>query len=149
MLADQRDKCAATMVFCAVTSFCFYNAYQPLRFTRFADRHDQTPADLQLHNQRLRYYWTTCRDYDRVVRRMCSPTERTVETLDRGVIDSELTNPAVRLAREIADAFDGVNLCGNHRQHRCLIARPGADLQHATVAVELEQLGHARNDERL
>src|SRR5688572_23317324 len=149
MLADQWDKCTATVVFFAVTVFCFNDSYQSLRFTRFADGHNQPPANLQLHSQRLRYAWTTSGYDDRIVRRVRGPAECAIETFNCGVVDLELTNTRLRFAREIADAFDRVNLCRNERQHCRLISGAGADLQHAAVAVELQQFSHASDDERL
>jgi len=149
MLANQWNKRATTVIFLALSCRCLDYSYQALTITRIADRHNQPPADFELRNQRLRNRWSTGRDEYAIVRSMRGPTKRTVETLNSCVVDFQLANPSLRLARKIADAFDCINLRRDHRQHRSLVPRACANLQHTTILVELKQLRHARNDERL
>src|SRR5262245_15745548 len=53
---------------------------------------------------------------------------------------------APRLRDEREDALDGVNLGGDLREHRRLIAAAGTDLQHAReLASGARELGHPRD----
>ena len=149
MLANQWYKGAAAVVFYRAPLFGLDYAYQPLTVTRLAHGNNQSAADLQLRYQRLGNRWSTGGDQYAVVRRVRGPAERAVETLDRSVVDPQLADACLRFAREIGDALDGINLSRDLRQHGSLVTGAGADLEHTAVRVELQQLSHARDDERL
>ena len=42
-----------------------------------------------------------------------------------------LLEPRTRLRRELRDAFDGHDLGGELREHRCLVPRAGPDVEYA------------------
>ena len=50
---------------------------------------------------------------------------------------------------QFAPALDGIDPAAEIGQHRGLVARTGADLQHLVALVELELLGHEGDDVRL
>ncbi len=52
-------------------------------------------------------------------------------------------------ARKISYLFDRIDLRRDLRQHSSLISGAGPNLQHSTIRIELEQLSHPRDDERL
>ena len=106
MLAHQRHECASTMLLFLVALFRLDNANKSLRFARRSYRNHQSPANLQLRDQRLRNVWSARRDEDRVVGRVRTPTECAVKTLYRGVVDVQLSDPRLRFAREIGNPFD-------------------------------------------
>src|ERR1043166_6508194 len=89
------------------------DANQSLTLARVSNGHHETPAHLELRNQRVRNCWTTRSNEYRIVRRVCRPTECAVKTFNGGVVDSELSNSCLRFACKIADAFDRINLCSD------------------------------------
>src|SRR5215510_7511794 len=101
------------MIFFLPSTLSLDDANQPLTLTRFADRHHQTSAQLELRNQRIRNSWATRGDENRVVRSVCCPAECTVKTFYGGVVNSKLSNSRLCFARQLTDSFNRVNLCGN------------------------------------
>ena len=124
MLTNQGNKRATTVILLATSGRSFDYAYRSLTITRIADGRDQPPSDLELRNQGLRNRWSTSSDEYAIVWSMRCPTKRTVETFNSCVVDFQLANPSLRLARKIADAFDCINLRGDHRQHGSLVPEP-------------------------
>ena len=55
----------------------------------------------------------------------------------------------LRAAGELRDPFNRVNLSRELREHGCLVARAGADIEHALIAFERKPLADEGNDERL
>ncbi len=53
---------------------------------------------------------------------------------------------ACACARQLRDALDGVDLSGDPREHRRLVAGARSDFKHAARFVALQQLGHTRDD---
>ena len=53
------------------------------------------------------------------------------------------------LSGELFDDFHAVHFARQLRQDRCLIAKPGADLQHDIVGPDFEQIGHQCDNEGL
>src|SRR6185369_10494967 len=137
------------MIFFFRSAIGFDDANQSLTLTRLAHRHDETPSEFELRKQWIRNCWTTGSNEDGVVRSVCGPTECAVKTFHRGVVDSELANSRLGFAREVTDTFNRVNLRCDLRKHRSLVTGARANLQHTTVAVELEQLSHLRHNEGL
>src|SRR5678815_1654614 len=101
------------MIFFFTSLLSFNNADQSLTLARLTYRHHQTPTQLELRNQWLRNCWTTGSNQNPVVRRVCSPAQRTVKTLHGRVVNSQLPDPCLCFAGEIADALDRVNLCSD------------------------------------
>src|SRR5215471_11542319 len=116
-------------------------AHETLTLTSITDWNHQASANFQLHNQRLRNQRPAGGNENRVVGRVRSPTEGSVESFDGRVVDSESANPRLCFARELAEPFDRVNLRSELRQDRRLITRAGADLEHATLPGQLKQFG--------
>src|ERR1051325_2701522 len=137
------------MIFFSRSTFSFDDADQPLTLARLTDGHHQTPAHFELRNQRIRNGWTTGSDEDRVVRGVRRPAECAVKTLYGRVVNSELSDSCLGFARQLSDPFNRIDLRCDLRQHCGLVSGAGTDLQHTAVLVELEQLGHLRDDERL
>ena len=81
-----------------------------IRGTRVSDGNDQPSANSELRNQRFRNCWTTSGDEYAVVRSMRGPAKRAVETFHSRIVDFQLANTRLRLAREIANALDRINL---------------------------------------
>ena len=54
-----------------------------------------------------------------------------------------------RHAREVGVALDRPDVRRERGEDRGVVARAGADVEHPVAGLELEQLGHARDDERL
>ena len=50
---------------------------------------------------------------------------------------------------QIFDQFDAVHMARQRCQDRRLITQPGADFEHVVGRLQLEQIGHQGNDERL
>src|SRR5262245_30592577 len=55
----------------------------------------------------------------------------------------------LRLLGELFDHLDAVDLGGQLREHRGVIAQAGADLEHGVTGADVEQVGHQRDNERL
>ena len=52
-------------------------------------------------------------------------------------------------ARERRDAFDRVDVAAQPGEHRRLVARAGADLEHPCTAIDFQRLGHDRDRRRM
>src|SRR6185312_6506792 len=62
------------------------------------------------------------------------------------VVVAELGERRRGLLGEALEALDGHERGAQARQHRGRVPGAGTDLEHALVAVQLEQLAHARDD---
>src|SRR5207244_1357112 len=149
MLTDEGHKLTTAMLFDLLTGLSINHADKFLRLASLADRDDQATAHFQLRHQRIANAWSACGYQNCIVRTMRAPPERPIECLDRRVVNPEFAYPSLRFACEFADAFNRINLRSKSRQYCCLIAGAGADLQHSTLLINLKQLSHARDDERL
>src|SRR5438093_11514578 len=95
MAADQLHETTLPECFFVETVLVPANAYQHLGVLR-TQRHHQTPAELQLIEQRPRYL-RRCRGHqDRVVGRMLGPSDRSITDLDEHVVVAERFEPAAR-----------------------------------------------------
>src|SRR5262249_29903580 len=103
----------------------------------------------QLIHEGFRYCWTTGSHKNRIVWAIRGPTQRTVETFYGSIVDFQLANSCLGLTRQIANAVDCIDLGRYLRKYCGLITRPSANLQHPAIAIEFEQLRHARYDEWL
>src|SRR5690242_7960575 len=101
------------MIFYFRSAIGFEDTNQTLTLTRVAHWHDKTTAEFELRNQWIRNCWTTGRDENGIVRSVRSPTKCAVKTFHRSVVDSELSNSRLSFAREVANAFNRVNLRGD------------------------------------
>src|SRR5437870_2514473 len=98
------------MILFPVANFGLYYAHQTLCLAWVPYRYHESTVDFQLCNQRFRNCWSACRDNDGVVRRVRRPPKCAIKTLNRCVVDSQLTNPRLSFACEIADPLDRENL---------------------------------------
>src|SRR5687767_12248707 len=98
------------MIFFFTSLVGFYDANQSLTLARITHRHYQTAAYFELRDQRFRNCWTTGSNQNPVVGRVSGPAKCTVKTFHCSVVNSEFPDPGLCFAREVADAFDGVNL---------------------------------------
>ena len=89
------------------------------------------------------------RDRDRVERRAVGRAEAAVADshLD-GAVPGQLERPP-RAGGQHGDPLDRDDPAGELVEHRRRVAGAGADVEHALAAVELEELAHRRDDERL
>ena len=83
---------------------------------------------------------------DRVERRGLGPAVVTVAEARLHAVVAEPREPPAGLPGQRLHDLDGVDLCGQLREHRRLISRAGADLEGAPAWLDLEQVGHERND---
>src|SRR5215218_9421804 len=113
--ADERDEGAGAVLFVLEALLSPDHADEALRLARLADGEDEAPADLELCEQRLGHARAARRDEDAVVGRVRAPTHRAVEALDGGVVDAQGADARLRLARQLRDALDGVDLPGDAR----------------------------------
>ena len=94
MLTNQRYKLAGAVFFDLMCRFRLDHSHQFLRFAGFANRNHQTAADFQLRDQWIRNPWPTGRDQDSVIGPVRIPSQRAIESLDRGIIDSQFAESA-------------------------------------------------------
>ena len=88
-------------------------------------------------------------DDDGVERRRLRPAQIAVADARLHVRVAEPRQRRRRLASETVDDLDAVDLVGDLRQHRRLVAAAGSDLEHLGTGRQLEQIGHQRHDVRL
>ena len=88
-------------------------------------------------------------DVDRVVRRPLRVAARAVADDELDVVDPGRCQRLGGRARQHGVALDRDDVAREPRQHGSVVAGAGADVEHVLVAVELEQLAHARDDRRL
>src|SRR3546814_2713347 len=69
-------------------------------------------------------------DDDAVEGRLLAPALPAVAVARGDVVQAELQEARLGSLQQLLEALDGVDAPADARQHRCLVARPGADLQH-------------------
>jgi len=89
------------------------------------------------------------RDVDRVERRLLRQPARAVADRERDVLDPGPGERFAGDAREVGVALDRPDVGGQRGEDRGVVAGAGADVEDAVVGPQLEQLGHAADDERL
>src|SRR6185436_15776132 len=111
-----------------------------------AVRQDEPATDRELIEQRARRAWRAGGHGDRLVRRAERPAERTVAVVHVDVVVAQPGEALGRNARQLLDALDGVDLAHQRAEDRGRVARAGADLEHALLALELQRLHGHRDD---
>ena len=66
--------------------------------------------------------------------------------MDRDIFQVQSGENLAGFLRQLEVALDGVNLASPAAQNAGLVTRAGADLQHAFVAIQLQQIGHQRDN---
>ena len=74
---------------------------------------------------------------------------RAVADHERHVLDARAGERSPAAARQLGVALDAPDVVRQLGEHGGVVARAGADVEHALAAVEREQLAHPRDDERL
>ncbi len=91
-----------------------------------------------------------CRgDDDLVERGVLGPAVIAVADFDLDIAHAVPVEPLLRLARELFNDFDAVDLACELTENRGLVAETGSDLEHHIIRREIEQICHERNNERL
>src|SRR5258708_4640295 len=98
-------------------SFSLSHADEFLRFAGFANRNYQATTDFQVWDQGLRDPRPSGRNQNSIVGPISIPTQRPIKSFDCGVVNSQVSNPALGLTSQFADALDRVNLRSQLRQH--------------------------------
>src|SRR2546430_9766673 len=97
-------------------------------YTTLFRSHDEPPPDPQLPDESLRHRKRRGRHQDAVVGRVRTPAERAVAVPEANVADAELLQPLARASEQRLDSLDGVEPPDQWREHRGLVAAPGAHL---------------------
>jgi hypothetical protein len=77
---------------------------------------------------------------------MLGPSEVAVARANRDVAVAEVGQRFACSCRKRRDNLDRVHAVGEHAEHRGLVARPRANLQHAMVRLDVQRLCHEGND---
>ena len=145
--ADQRHESDVAQFFALVIGLApARHADQALQRLLFADGNDQSSADGQLIQQRLRNIGAAGGDDDRIEGRVLRPTERAVAVQHVHVVETLLAQSPRRLFGQFGVPLDRVDLAGDSSQDRRGVAGAGADFQHAVLRLQLECLGHQGHD---
>src|SRR5207244_1927834 len=86
---------------------------------------------------------------DPVERRLVGPAERPAADAHPHVRAAELLEEGARTLGEARQPLDRAHPARHFSQHRRLIARSRADLEHLLASRELQELCHERDDVRL
>ena len=121
MLAYQWYELTRPMLFNLMPAFGLYHTDELLRLARISDGNHQASAGFQLSYQRIRYPGPAGCYQNPIVRTIGIPAQRTVESLNRRIVNSQLTYAALRLAGQFTKALNRVNLRCQLRQHSRLI----------------------------
>ena len=110
-------------------------------------RADQAAVRRELVDQRPRRLALRRGGYrDRVEGSAVGGPERPVAHADLRVVAAQLAEERLRLVGERDVALDRHQLAAEKRENGGRVAGPGADLENQLVALELERLGHGRDD---
>jgi hypothetical protein len=120
--------------------------HEPLLVKRVSQRDDHAPARLELLNQRRWNVVGGRRHDNRVKRRVLFPAEIAVGKLDLHLVVAEPFEPVRGRLGERLDDLNRPDVGGDFGENRGLIARAGADFQRRGPGLELQQLGHHRDD---
>src|SRR5690606_9061280 len=105
---------------------------------------DQPPTDGELLEQRARHVLGCCGQKNPSERRVLRPALGTVAMTGTDVPQFQCTKTSPCLVEKRLDTLNGIHRDAQLREHRCLIARAGADLQHPLRQAALDQqLAHA------
>jgi len=114
------------------------------------DRRDEPAAVRELVLERLEpLALARGGDVDGVERRLLRQPARAVADHERDVLDAGARERLRGQARQVGVALDRPHVGGERREDRGVIAGAGADVEHPVLRSQLEQLGHASDDERL
>ncbi len=106
------------------------------------ERQNHHPVIAELIDQGLRHLLCGGGDDDAVIRRLARHAGKAVAGNDLDIIVAERAQAAPRLLGERAIALDAHHLARQAREHRGLIARAGAYLEHAMMRPQRQLLGH-------
>src|SRR2546427_1078552 len=111
-----------------------------------ADRHHHSPALGELLEERRWHRGAAGGDQDPVERRLVRPPERPAANADPHVRVAELLEEGTGTLREARQPLDRAHAARQLGEHRRLVARARADLEHLLAPRELEELRHERDD---
>jgi len=89
------------------------------------------------------------RDVDRVERRLLRQPARAVAHDERDVADARALQRLGRAERQVRVALDRPHVAHQEREDRRVIAGAGPHVEHPVPRMQVEELRHARDDERL
>jgi len=113
---------------------------------RASHRQHQPPAGLELIEERPRHVVRRRRDHDDVERALLGPATIAVADAQAHVVIAETVEAGARALGHRRYDLDGEHGARDLVENRRLIARAGADLEHALAALESRGLGHERHD---
>ena len=88
-------------------------------------------------------------DVDRVEGRLLGPALPPVADSEGDVVDPQVDQRLLGCLGQLGVPFDRVDVCGEKREQRRVVARAGAHVEHAVAWPEREHLEHARHHQRL
>ena len=120
-----------------------------LHAERIAEGNHQAPVGAELFEQRRGNVVGSCGDDDGVERRLVGPS---VVAVGHAGFDPFVTEAPQAIARRLAELRNDLHrehLCTHLCEHRSLISRARADLEHALAGLHFKQVGHHGDHEGL
>src|SRR5215471_6260404 len=145
LAADERDEAARHRAHASRTILPANDELEQL-VVAVADRQYETPVRLELRVERRRDGGRRRGDGDRAERRVLRVSERAVADVHDDAVGAAGCLEALSgTLCELRDALDRVHLGCELGEHRRLIARAGADVEHPLAIGEVEQLADQRD----
>src|SRR4051812_15001505 len=117
MLANERYELAIPVVFILLSVFGLDHSDQFLRFARLTDWNHQATTNFQLRHQWTGNSRPAGGNENRLVRTMCAPAQRAIESLNRRIVNTKFAYAPLSFSRKFADTFNGVDLRSQSRKN--------------------------------